>query len=257
MENCGIMIDTHCHLFMEPLASDAPGVLRRAAASGVDRVVVPSFDMGSWSEVRELSRQPGVYPALGLHPWNAGSGLDIHRLRTGLSGLEPVAIGEIGLDFKIPDASRQIQVRVFRSQLDLALEMDLPVILHCRGAFDEMAAILEEDAYRGRLRGVLHAYTRSPQTAGRFLALGFYLAFGGGVTRSRAGRARRSASVVPLDRILLETDAPSIGMEGLEPDQVEPAHIVRVAETIAALRGMDPAEIASLTTANAELLFGL
>lgn len=251
------MIDTHCHLFMEPLAFDAAGVLRRAAESGVDRIVVPSFDMASWSEVKELSRQPGVYPAMGLHPWNAEGGLDIHRLRTVLSGLEPVAIGEIGLDFKIPNVTRRMQVQVFRSQLDLALEMDLPVILHCRGAFDEMAAILEEDAYRGRLRGVLHAYTRGPETADRFLALGFYMAFGGGVTRPRARRARASASVVPLDRILLETDAPSIGMEGLEPGQVEPAHVVRVAEAIAVLRGMDPLEIESLTTASAERLFGL
>jgi TatD DNase family protein len=232
-------------------------VLTRAAEAGVDRVVVPAFDIGSWEKVLELSKLRGIYPALGLHPWMAHEGLDAGSLRRAISGSRSVAIGEIGLDFKTGSPGREVQIAVFREQLDLALELDLPVILHCRGAFEELAAILEEEKYRGKLRGVLHAFTRGPELAERFLALGLFLAFGGAVTRPGAKRARRSAGTVPADRMLLETDAPSIGMEGLEPHQVEPAHAARVARSIAELRGVGLEAVIMATTANAERLFGL
>ncbi|MBN2608259.1 MAG: TatD family hydrolase [Candidatus Fermentibacteraceae bacterium] len=252
-----MLVDTHCHLFMEPLCSDPAGVLRRALEAGVDRVVVPAFDTGSRERVMGLSRHPGVFPALGLHPWKADEDLDIPALGQELESSVSVAVGEIGLDFKLDTPGREVQIAVFRAQLDLALELDLPVILHCRGAFEEMASILSDERYRGMIRGVVHAFTRGTELAGRFLGLGLHLAFGGAVTRPGAKRARRSAAVVPMDRMLLETDSPSIGMYGLEPEEVEPAHIGRVAGAIAGLRGISLDETARITTVNAERLFGL
>lgn len=251
-----MLVDTHCHLFMDPLRRDVEGVLRRAAGSGVRRVVVPAFDLESWEQVIELAEHPSVFPALGLHPWMADQDLDTARLRELLEKCGAVAIGEIGLDTKV-DVSMEVQMDVFLRQLELALEIDLPVILHCRGAFEEMASIMGGERFRGRLRGVLHAFTRSTELAERFVDLGLYLAFGGAVTRPGAKRARTSAAAAPADRILLETDAPSIGMDGLEPDQVEPAHVLSVARSLAELRGVAVEDVALQTTRNAERLFGL
>lgn len=252
-----MLIDTHCHLFMDPLYSDVEGVLARALKSGVKGMVVPSVEVESWEKVRELAVNKMVFPALGLHPWCADEKLDTGTLEKTLIETASVAIGEIGLDFKIENPDRNTQIAIFRTQLNLAAELDLPVILHCRGAFDEMLFILSEKQYNGRIKGVVHAFTRGPQLAERFLELGFYLAFGGGVTRSRAKRARKSAASVPLNRILLETDAPSIGMDGIEAEFVEPADVARVCSSLAQLRGISLEEAARATTDNARDLFGI
>lgn len=252
-----MLVDTHCHLYMDPLRLDVEGVLRRAAEAGVGRLVVPAFDRASWDMVTDLSSFDAVFPALGLHPWKADEGLDPGTLRDLLESTGSVAIGEMGLDSRVGEPSMDVQMDVFVRQLELALEMDLPVILHCRGAFEEMASVLGSRRFGGRLRGVMHAFSRGPELAGRFMDLGLHLAFGGAVTRPRAGRARRSATTVPAERILLETDAPSIGMEGLDPHEVEPAHVRRVAESLASLREVSRDEMASVTTGNAERLFGL
>lgn len=252
-----MLIDSHCHLFMQPLSLDLDGVLARASEAGVGKVVVPAFDTASWEDVALISQRPGVYPALGLHPWKAEEGLEVSVLADRIAECGAVAVGEVGLDGKAEPPGMEVQVPVLLKQLDLAMEMDLPVILHCRGAFQEMFSILSQDRYSGRLRGVLHAFTRGTEVARRFIGLGMHLGFGGGVTRPRAVRARKSAVMVPIDRILLETDAPSIGMDGLEPEKVEPAHVSRVAAAVAELRGSDTYELALATTSNAERLFGI
>jgi len=252
-----MLIDTHCHLFMEPLSMDIEGVLQRASMKGVSEIVVPAVEVSSWERIRHLSEHPSVHPALGLHPWCMDEQLDIHLLSELLIDTGSVAVGEIGLDFKIDSPGRTRQVEVFRSQLDLALEQDLPVILHCRGAFEEMLSILSETGYRGKVTGVVHAFTRGPQLAARFLDLGFYLAFGGAVTRPGAKRARSTAAVVPLDRILIETDAPSIGMDGIDPENVEPSNVAEVALALAELRGMSFDEVSAVTSRNAMDLFGI
>jgi TatD DNase family protein len=251
-----MLIDTHCHLFMEPLSTDVEGVLQRASLRGVSEVVVPAVEISSWEMIKQLSEYPSVHPALGLHPWCADEKLDMLTLKALMAEVNAVAVGEIGLDFKIDFPSRTMQEKVFRSQLDLALELCLPVILHCRGAFDEMLSILSEKRYRGILTGVIHAFTRGPELAARFLDLGFYLAFGGAVTRPGARRARKSASVVPLDRILLETDAPSIGMDSIDPENVEPSNIAEVARALTTIRDISFDEVSTVTSRNACILFG-
>lgn len=250
--------DTHCHLFMDPLRGDSKGVLHRARAAGVTRLIVPSVEAGSWDQVKALVvKRPGIYPALGIHPWYADEKLDTQYLENELTVSLSVAVGEIGLDFKIERPDRDTQKGIFRQQLDVALKLDLPVILHCRGAFEEILSILSEDSYKGNISGVVHAFSRGTLLARRFLDLGFFLAFGGAVTRPRARRARKSAVFAPSDRILLETDAPSIGMEGIDQGEVEPAHVTRVAHVIAELRETSVEDIAGITLANACKLFGI
>ncbi len=252
-----MLIDTHCHLFMKPLCGDIGGVLKRAAQKGVSAIIVPAVETSSWKKIVELSEYPAVYPALGLHPWCADEELDTDLLEKLLIETGSVAVGEIGLDSKIENPDRSTQIAIFRVQLDLASELGLPVILHCRGAFDDMLSILSERKYNGKIKGVIHAFTRGGQLAERFLELGYFLAFGGALTRSRAKRARSSAAAVPISSIILETDAPSIGMDGIEPEQMEPAHVARIAESLALLRGIGLAEVSRETSRNARELFNI
>jgi TatD DNase family protein len=249
------LVDTHCHLYVEPLAGRVDEVLQRARQSGVTRVIVPGDDLASWPAITALAARPGVHAAYGLHPWVATEPLDGPQLAALLRDQRAVAVGEIGLDFAIDDPQRERQRQVLRVQLEVAVELGLPVLLHCRGAFEELIAALRP--FTPRLRGVVHAFSRGPELAERLCALGLSLAFGGALTRPRAERARRSARSLPWGRILLETDAPSIGLEGVEAARVEPHHVAVVAESLAALRGEPLAAVARITTDNARSLFAL
>lgn len=251
-----MLIDTHCHLTMEPLWSDLDGVLARAAERGVTGVVVPAYDLASWERVASLAGRPGVHVAFGLHPWAAAEELDQTALDRALEAHGAVAVGEIGLDFKLDGADRERQDAVLRKQLDVAVSRDLPVLLHCRGAFEELLEIVAGYRPLG-LRGAIHAFSRGPELALRFAGAGLAVAFGGAITRPRAERARGAAASLPFDRILLETDAPSIGLDGVPPEEIEPAHTRDVAEILAGLRGVPIGEVAERTTENARALFGL
>ncbi len=249
------LVETHTHLFLPPLADDISGVLERARREAVTRCIVPAFDTASWPDVIRLARDGAVSPALGLHPWAADEIFDIAQLEDLLRANRAVAVGEIGLDFKIETPAPEIQMQVCQQQLQLARDLDLPVILHCRGAFEQLLECLE--TYTPRLRGVVHAFSRGPELAQRFVAAGLLVAFGGTVTRPRARRAHRSAEILPLDKIVLETDSPSIGLDDVPPEQVEPRHVRQVAEALAEIRGETLETIAKVTTANAKELFGL
>jgi TatD DNase family protein len=245
------LVDTHCHLYEPPLANDVDAVLTRAVESGVTGVVVPAYDLASWDKIKVLAERPGVHPAIGLHPWVAGEPLDPDRLREALRDCGAVAVGEIGLDSKVEGESLETQRRVLRMQLRVACELDLPVLLHCRGAFDELIVELRE--FAPDLRGIVHAFSKEPMLAQRFLDLGMHLAFGGAVTRP-GSKAGRSAEMVPDGRLLLETDAPSIALQDVPPEQVEPRHVREIAETVATIRGTTLEVIGRTTTTNARAL---
>ncbi len=273
------LIDTHCHLFMDPLARDVEGVWVRAGKAGVHEVVVPAFDLESWGAIRDLGRLEGVHPALGLHPSvanqvatggsprtedTAGPEEAVvaptlaefrDRLATDLVESQAVAVGEIGLDFIIERPTPPEQLAILMPQLELAVDLDLPVILHCRKGWEMLVAALQP--FAGRIRGVLHAYTRNPVLARPFLKCGIFVGFGGAITRPRAERSRRSAEVLPLDRILLETDAPLTGLDGVDPERTEPRHVLDVAETLARIRKISIEQIAEVTTNNTRELFRL
>jgi TatD DNase family protein len=249
------LVDTHCHLTVDPLSRDTDAVLRRADAVAVRGFVVPSYDRASLEAVRALSRgKPGVHAAYGLHPWVASEELDVPLLEMLLRD-GGVAVGEIGLDYALPDHDRARQRAVLERQLDLACALGLPAILHCRKAEEDLLDLVRARA--PSLRGIVHAFSRGPELAERYLEAGLHIAFGGAITRPRAERARRSAALVPIDRILLETDSPSIGLEGIPAVETEPRHVATIARTLAALRGVTLEEVARATTANASALFGI
>lgn len=254
------LTDTHTHLYAAPLAADPAAVVARAAARGVTRTIVPAYDEASWSALPPLAALPGVHLAIGLHPWVAHTispAVLSDRLRHAATTLPNlVAIGEIGLDAKLgPEGPPlPIQLSILRPQLELAMDLDLPVILHARGAFDELLA--EIARFGGSLRGVVHAFSRGPDLARRFTTAGLALGLGGAVTRPTA-RVRRTAAVLPLDHFVLETDAPSIGLDGVPADETEPAHVADVAAALADLRGETLDTIAEVTTAHACRLFNL
>jgi TatD DNase family protein len=245
------LFDTHCHLDQPPLAAGIDDVLRRARERDVTRVLVPAYDLDSWANVAELGGRARIVIALGLHPWVADQPLRISELRAALVRTGAVAIGEIGLDAR-EGPPLEVQRSVLRVQLDLAAELGLPVILHCRGWFEELIGLIEE---RAPLCGVVHAFSRGPDLASRFLALGLHIAYGGAVTRE-GSRAVRSAPMIPGDRLLLETDAPSIGLAGVPAAEVEPHHVRDVAERLAELRAVSVEELARQTSENARALFG-
>jgi len=256
------LTDTHCHLNMPPLSDNPEAVLTRAANRGVTRVIVPAYDEPTWPEVAALGTIPKVYLAFGIHPWVAHQVPPAallkefqKRLANQLISENAIAVGEIGLDTKVEDCGLPEQLPLLETQLALAADLGLPVILHCRGAFEELLTAVNK--HQGKIRGVLHAYSRGTELAERFIAAGLHIAFGGAVTRDRAKRVRKAAASLPLDKIVLETDAPSIGLDGVLPVETEPGHVRDIAEAVAALRDESLETIAEVTTNNACRLFNL
>ncbi len=245
------MFDSHCHV----TDIDQPDeVLADAAAAGVRSLLTAGYDDASNRAVLALAeRFRGLPIAVGVHPWYAAEGAG--RVLGLIARAHPVAVGEVGLDFsddpELP--ARSLQVEVLEAQLDLAVRLDLPVTLHSRKAVGDVWAVLRSHP---RVRGALHAFGGSIEQARLFVERGWLFGIGGGVTRDRARRIRRVAAWLPAEALLLETDAPAIGMDIVEPPAVRPAHLGRVLEVLADLRGADRAELEQVTDANALRLFG-
>jgi TatD DNase family protein len=250
------IIDTHCHLNDRSFAATLPDVLDRAKAASVNRILVPAYDMESLERTAQLGESyPGlIFPAYGLHPWFIEDRCELDRIHTLLIHGNPIAVGEIGLDFSSLDyPNEERQVQVLRAQLDMAAALGLPVMIHCRKAYDQLYGVLQ--AYRGIVQGVLHSYSGGVEGLDRFIELGFYISFSGSLTRRNARRYHRTAAVVPLERLLLETDAPSIATELTVASAVEPRQVIEVAEKVAEIRGLSLQEICRQSTENAMRLF--
>lgn len=254
------LIDTHCHLDAQPLAQlGLDRVLARAHAAGVGRIVVPAVEPRNFNAVRELAgRYEGVFFALGIHPLcvdacdeSAIDALDM-ALSAAASDAKLVAVGEIGLDSFVVDVDVARQELFYRAQLELAQRHGLPVLLHVRRAQDRILKYLREIPVRG---GIAHAFNGSSQQAAQFIERGLALGFGGAMTWERARRIRRLAAEVPLDAIVLETDAPDIPPAWLAAGVPnEPGQLARIAAELARLRGLSVAEIAHASTRNAQRL---
>ncbi|HAF45326.1 MAG TPA: DNAase [Gallionellaceae bacterium] len=244
-------VDTHCHLDAAEFGDRQADIVRDAAAAGVVRIVAPSVALSNFDIVRTLCKQyPGCFPAYGIHPMytDAATPNDLQILRDYLQQHRPVAIGEIGLDFFIPHYDQTCQEHFFVEQLKLAREFDLPVLLHIRRAQDTILKHLRQIRVQG---GIAHAFNGSRQQADEFIKLGFKLGFGGAMTYPRATRLRDLAATLPLESIVLETDAPDIPPDFLEKGLPnEPKYLPRIAQTLAELRGMPLEEVARATAAN-------
>lgn len=251
------LVDSHCHLDVASFDGDRDTVLQRARQVGVVAQIVPAIDHAGWPALQALCTQhPDLHPAWGLHPvylaWHRPEHLQ--NLRRWVDASRPVAIGECGLDYFIADADPAQQQVYFDAHLRLAREFDLPLVVHARRAVDAVIASIRR--FSG-VRGVVHSFSGSPQQAGQLHDLGFCIGLGGPVTYERANRLRRLAATVPLEQLLLETDAPDQPDSGHRGQRNEPARLTVVLDTIAHLRDADPADIAAATTANACRLFGL
>lgn len=245
-------IDTHCHLDAEEFGDAQTALVQAAHDAGVERMVVPSVARANFGIVRDLcARHPGCAPAYGIHPMYTDGALpqDLTELHEYLAQPDTVAVGEIGLDFFIQHYDRARQEFFFVEQLKLAQEFDLPVLLHIRRAQDIVLKHLRQHKVRG---GIAHAFNGSRQQADEFIRLGFKLSFGGTMTYTRATRLRELAATLPLDSIVLETDAPDLPPDFLErglPN--EPQYLPLIAQTLVELRGIPLEEIAQATTQNA------
>ena len=252
-----LLVDSHCHLDAGEFDADRDRVIARALDAGVRQQVVPATHAAAWSGLREVCQSaPGLHPAYGMHPvfLDQHRPGDLEQLRQWLESERPVAVGECGLDHFIEDLDRDAQQHWFEGQLRLAREYDLPVIVHARRAVEAVIAALRRV---GGLRGVVHSYSGSEEQARQLWKLGFMLGLGGPVTYERARRLRRLAASMPLEYLLLETDAPDQPDAGNRGQRNEPAKLVTVLEAIARLRDVDPEQIAEATTANARRLFAL
>lgn len=250
-------IDTHCHLDAAEFDVDRDAEYARAIAGGVTTQIVPAISRDNFAAVAATcARYPGCLPAWGLHPMY----LHVHRpehladLRAQIEAQRPVAVGEIGLDFFVKDRDPAAQAFFLVEQLKIAKDCDLPVLLHCRRANDELLKQLRRIGVRG---GIAHAFNGSPQQAGEFIKLGFKLGFGGAFTWPRANNLRRLAAELPLDAIVLETDSPDIPPVWIGRGRNAPGELPRIAQVLAELRGVDVEAVAEATTRNARELFGL
>ena len=252
-----MLVDTHCHLDVPEFDADRDAVVARARAAGVTRQIVPAIEAATWPALRDAcARDPGLFAAYGLHPLllSAHREAHLHALRDWVERERPVAIGECGLDYFIDGLDREAQAMYFDAQLRLARDVDLPVIVHARRAVDAVLAAIKRV---GGLRGVVHSFSGSPEQARQLHQLGVLIGLGGPLTYDRAQRLHRLVANMPLEQLLLETDAPDQPDAGIRGERNEPARLPVILEAVARLRGEPAAAIAAQTTANAEALFGL
>ncbi|AVQ81754.1 MULTISPECIES: TatD family hydrolase [unclassified Variovorax] len=261
-------IDTHCHLDAHEFGAEMPAIRARAAERGVAMCVIPAVAAFNFQAVRELAHLQGDAYALGIHPLCTGQAADadLEALDAELTARRDdprlVAVGEIGLDYFVEGLDGHRQERFFHTQLQLARKHGLPILIHVRRSVDKVLKHLRQTAGGKPWLGIAHAFNGSEQQAEACIALGLKLGFGGAVTFERALQLRRLAASLPMESIVMETDAPDIQPHWLYRTQAqrdagqpqgrnEPGELPRIAEVVAGLRGIGIEELAAATTRNA------
>lgn len=251
------MIDSHSHIYMERYDSDRRAVIARAAAAGVTQLLQVGCDLESSRAVVALSqRVPGIYAAVGVHPHQA-SALDddiLDALAVLFAHPKVVAWGEIGLDFYYDNSPRRSQLTAFEAQLQRAIRLDVPVVIHSREAEAETLDLLRR--YPLRRGGHVHCFTGTAGMAEQLIEMGFHIGFTGIVGFSRADSVRAALRVVPLERLLIETDSPYLAPQPHRGKRNEPAFVACVAEAIAAVKSVPVADILQHSTQNFYQLYG-
>ena len=260
--------DTHAHLDSPRYGGDAASVIERARSAGVNRIVTCGSDLASSQACVDIAHaHEGISASAGIHPHEARSVLPartadnalladaVARMRQWAQAGDVVAIGEIGLDYHYDLSPRSAQQAVFERQLMLAAELDLPVILHNRESDSDFCALLQQGS--PRLRGVLHCFMGGPALAEWALARGLYLGIAGPITFRNVPDLVAAVQLAPLDRLLIETDSPYLAPHPYRGQRNEPAHVTLVAQRVAELRGITPADVARITADNGCRLFGV
>ncbi len=252
------LIDSQCHLDFPDFAAELDAVVARAEAAGVERLVTISTRVGHGDRLVAIAEKyPSVYFTIGTHPHQAAEEADVDAAAIRRFAAHPkcVGIGEAGLDYHYNYAPQNIAEIVFRAQIGLARELRLPLVIHAREADADVARILGEEMARGGFDAVLHCFTSSRALAETGLELGLYVSFSGVVTFKNSGELRAIARDVPLDRLLVETDAPFLAPTPHRGKRNEPAFVVETARALAEARGVDVGAIAAATRANTLRLF--
>lgn len=253
-----MIFDSHAHLDDKRFDDDREDLILGLEAKGIKYVLNPGYDRESSEAAVKLARTyDSIYAGVGTHPHDAKdlTEEDLARYKDLAQEARVLAIGEIGFDFHYDNSPRKIQEEAFRVQMDLAKDLDLPVLIHMREATKETLEVLK--AYQGQVRGIIHCYSEGWEEAKKFLDLGYLLGLGGVVTFKRSDATREVARKVPLDLLVLETDAPYLSPEPYRGRRNEPAYTNFVAEKIADLRSMDKDSIGQVTMANTLELLGL
>lgn len=253
------MIDTHCHIDFPKFDADRQAVLASSLRAGVQKIVVPGVSASQWPKIQALIEQtPSLYFAVGVHPWWVNQSV-ISKLEsleseiaTFLSHKKCVAVGECGLD-KLCDVPFEWQVDVLNYHIELAKRFCKPIILHSVKAHNATLVHLKNGALTHG--GVVHAFSGSTQEADQYWQQGFYLGIGGTITYPRANKTRKAVAAMPLDALLLETDAPDMPMNGRQGLRNSPEYLPEVVAVIAELKNISPSEVIAATTANAQKLF--
>ena len=256
------MIDSHCHLDLDPFNNDRAEVISRAKAAGINKILslACTDNLADTKTAELLNVYDFMYSSIGIHPHRADSFSpeSKKRIKRIVASHERfVAIGEIGLDFYYNSSARDIQLQAFREQIELALELKLPIIVHVRDAFNEAYEICASYSKNNHLHGVIHCFTGTEEQAQMFLLLGMYISFSGIITFKKTDALKAACKHVPFDRIMIETDAPFLAPVPFRGKRNEPAYVKYVAEEVARIKNMSFQEIDSITEANTNKLFGI
>jgi len=253
-----MLVDSHCHLDFPELAADAEGVVARARAAGVGTMVTIGTELARFAGVLAMAeRFDHVWCSVGTHPHESGKELvtDPAPLLAHTGHPKVVAVGETGLDYYYEHSTRPPQIASFRAHIAAAREAGLPVIVHTRDADDDTIAVLEEEMGKGKFTGLIHCFTGGQRLADAALRLGLYISVSGIATFKNSAVLREVIATVPLDRLLVETDAPFLAPAPHRGKTNEPAFVVHTAAMLAGLKGVTPEALAAATTANFFRLF--
>jgi TatD DNase family protein len=248
-----VLVDTHCHIHEASYPLDINDVMVHAEQSKIEKMIcVGTSEESSFEAITFADKYAHVYASIGVHPHDTKDGYD--QLATMLNA-KIIAIGEIGLDYFYTHSPREVQITALKAQIKLALSRDLPIIFHVREAFDDFWPIF--DSYEGKIRGVLHSFTDSPQNMHAAIERGLYIGVNGISTFTKDAAQQEMFATIPMNRLLLETDAPFLTPTPLRGKVNEPAFVRQVAEHHARIRGLSLDEVATQTSANAHALFAL
>jgi TatD DNase family protein len=253
-----MLVDSHCHLDFPALAQESEAVLARARAGGVQVMQTIGTRLATFGRVRAIAEaNPGVYCSVGVHPHRAAKETveDPAPLLAEIEHPKVIGIGESGLDYYYEHAPKDIQAQVFRAHIEAARASGLPLIVHTRDADQDTIAMLREAMAAGPFTGVIHCYSSSPELGWQAIELGLYLGIGGILTFRRSDELRATVRELPLDRLLLETDAPYLAPEPFRGQRNEPAHVAAVAARLAEIKEVRVGEVERATTANFFRLF--
>jgi TatD DNase family protein len=253
-----VLVDSHCHLDFPALADDRDAVLARARAAGIGAMQTIGTRLDGFEQVLAIAEaNPEVWCSVGVHPHRAAKeppdGPD--QLLSWAEHPRVIGIGESGLDYHYDHSPREVQADVFRTHIAAARASGLPLIVHTRDADEDTAALLRAALDEGRFGGVIHCYSSSPELGRAAIDMGLYLGLGGILTFRRSEQLRATVRELPLERLLLETDAPYLAPEPFRGRRNEPAHVALVATTLAELKGVALAEVEAATTDNIFRLF--